>query len=287
MKLENTPLPERIIECVDFVTLDFETATNQDAHACAIGLSWVKNGEVVHTSHSLIRPPGNRYDIGTIRVHKINGSITENQPEFPVIWEKIYKHIENLKIYAHFASFDEGVLRRCLSTYDIKYPRLDFHCSLALSRMAWPEFSSHKLGDLCRSLGISLTHHHAGSDAEATARLVVLAKRRLAGESIAPKHWSNRVRIAPGALRGHCIVVTGEVASLTREEAREACIAAGAEWGGWITKRTTLLVVGNAFGNTKYDRAVEYRQKYGRPQFISSEQFMAALAGEGLGDGSD
>jgi DNA ligase (NAD+) len=58
-----------------------------------------------------------------------------------------------------------------------------------------------------------------------------------------------------GAFAGKTVVLTGTLASLTREEATEALEAAGARVASTVSNKTDLVVVG-ADPGTKYERAL-------------------------------
>jgi DNA polymerase III alpha subunit (gram-positive type) len=51
---------------------------------------------------------------------------------------------------------------------------------LAASCIVWPELPAHDLGTVARHLGVDLDHHHAGSDANAAACMILamLAEKR-------------------------------------------------------------------------------------------------------------
>ena len=53
------------------------------------------------------------------------------------------------------------------------YRHRDYFCTLAASRVVWPELTAHNLGTVARHLGVDLDHHHAGSDANAAARMIL------------------------------------------------------------------------------------------------------------------
>ena len=53
--LQALPLPAN--EHVDFVAIDFETASGNPNSACSVGLAFVVGLEVVATTHRLIKPP--------------------------------------------------------------------------------------------------------------------------------------------------------------------------------------------------------------------------------------
>lgn len=47
---------------MDFITIDFETATAERDSPCEIGLTFVENFKIVDSKSWLIRPIGNMYD---------------------------------------------------------------------------------------------------------------------------------------------------------------------------------------------------------------------------------
>jgi len=58
-----------------------------------------------------------------------------------------------------------------------------------------------------------------------------------------------RSATAGGALAGETVVITGTLATLTRDEARDAARAAGATVTDSVSLKTTLLVVGTEAGS--------------------------------------
>jgi len=68
------------------------------------------------------------------------------------------------------------VLQRCCETAGLTPPGLPFECTVRLARQTWDIFPT-KLNDVCDHLGITLKHHHAASDAEACAMIVITAQQ--------------------------------------------------------------------------------------------------------------
>ena len=79
-------------------------------------------------------------------------------------------------VAAHNAPFDRSVLRACCDRAGLETPGLPFLCTVRLARKVWGMYPT-RLPDVCGRLGIPLRHHHAGSDAEACARIVLRATR--------------------------------------------------------------------------------------------------------------
>ena len=53
------------------LAIDFETANEERRSACAIGLAWIENGEVVRKERRLIRPKEMRFNYHNVLVHGI------------------------------------------------------------------------------------------------------------------------------------------------------------------------------------------------------------------------
>ena len=62
-------------------------------------------------------------------------------------------------------------------------------------------------------------------------------------------------RAEAGALQGMTFVLTGTLPNLTREEARERIEAAGGKVTNSVSSKTDYLVVGDAPGGSKYNKA--------------------------------
>ena len=64
---------------INFIAIDFETASNAQAAICEAGISIVKGGKVVETRSWLVRPEGNAYNYWNTRVHGITAKSTTEQ----------------------------------------------------------------------------------------------------------------------------------------------------------------------------------------------------------------
>lgn len=160
------------MEGVNFVAIDFETATSKHASICEAGICVVKDGKIVETQSWLVRPEDNAYAYWNIKIHGIRPEDTEDAPEFPEVWEKILSYLEDCPVLvAHNASFDISCIRKSLEFHDLDKPEVDYYCSCRAARSIY-QFDSNKLNDLCKQLDIPLGHHHrAGDDAEMCARV--------------------------------------------------------------------------------------------------------------------
>ena len=94
-----------------WAAVDFETATSSRSSACALGVVIVEDGRELHRQAWLIRPPGNRYDVGNVAIHGIRPVDTEDAPDFSRVWSEAMAMIEDRPLVAHNAPFDVGVIR--------------------------------------------------------------------------------------------------------------------------------------------------------------------------------
>jgi DNA polymerase-3 subunit epsilon len=156
-----------------FVALDFETADYSPDSACALGLVRVENHRIVERTYSLIKPPRKRFVFTYL--HGITWEDVAHQPSFAELWPAYSLMLEGIDfLAAHNASFDRSVLHRCCGAAGLEPPQIPFRCTVQLARQIW-NIKPTKLNNVCDHLGITLKHHHAASDAEACALIVIAA----------------------------------------------------------------------------------------------------------------
>ena len=143
------------MEGLDFIAIDFETATGKRASICEAGICVVKDGKVVETKSWLVRPED-----------------TEKAPEFPEVWSEILEYLADTPILvAHNAAFDISCIRKSLEFYDLETPDIDYYCTLRAARHNY-DFGCNSLDYLCEQFEIPEgKHHRAGDDAEMCAKL--------------------------------------------------------------------------------------------------------------------
>jgi DNA polymerase-3 subunit epsilon len=158
---------------MDFVAIDFETATHQRSSACAVGIITVENSQIVDRYYTLIQPPNNLYSWQTIRVHGIRPHQTENTGDFSDFFPEIIERLEGKTIVAHNEAFDRNVLRSTMAYYHLDYDDYSlgyrWKCTCRIYRAKG--YKPAKLSHCCARKGIALNHHHALSDAEGCAQL--------------------------------------------------------------------------------------------------------------------
>ena len=79
---------------LNFIAIDFETATGKRASVCEAGICVVKDGKVVETKSWLVKPEDNAYSYYNIKIHGIRPEDTWNAPEFPEVWEEIMEYLD-------------------------------------------------------------------------------------------------------------------------------------------------------------------------------------------------
>ena len=159
--------------------IDFETANQNRASACSVGIASIVDGCIAETREWKLRPKkGYGFFIPEFsEIHGLNWFDVKDAKEFDAVYSELQPYLEDALIIAHKADFDMGVLGALLDAYGLTRPKCRYLCTLALSRKAWPGIS-HSLDILCEQIGHKFEHHKAGSDAEAAAHLLLAMMNR-------------------------------------------------------------------------------------------------------------
>ncbi len=165
---------------INFIALDFETATGERNSACELGICIVENGNITETKSWLIKPPSYPYfNPYNVAVHGISPEDVKDAPTFAEVWEEVQEILYGNLMIAHNASFDASVLRSCLDHHGFYKPKMNYLCSISLAKKSWKNMRSYGLKNLANAHQISFTHHRAGADAEVCAKLSMLAFNQL------------------------------------------------------------------------------------------------------------
>jgi len=263
---------------MDFITIDFETATSQRESPCEIGLTFVENNKIKETKSWLIKPHSYpHFDSFNISIHGITPDEVKNAPEFDELWNEIMPMIKGKFLIAHNAGFDMSVLRKTLELYNIPFPEFQYSCSYIFSKRIWTKLPSYDLKTLCRINDISFNHHRAGADSEATAKLVLkafekadiqqvddistklrttigqlyiggykssLTKKEYKGQKTEDIIGNPEKHNTESIFYGNSVVFTGTLSSMSRKEAQQLIADIGGIIGKGVTKTTDFLVVG-------------------------------------------
>lgn len=157
---------------LNFIAIDFETATSKRASICEAGICIVRGGKIIETKSWLVYPEDNAYSYWNIQIHGIHPEDTMNAPNFTEVWIEIMSYIKDTPVLvAHNAAFDISCIRKSLELYRLPKPEIDYYCTLRAARHNY-NFDCNTLGFLCQQFEIPEgTHHRAGDDAEMCARL--------------------------------------------------------------------------------------------------------------------
>lgn len=263
---------------MDFITIDFETATADRDSPCEIGLTFVENNQIKDVKSWLIKPSYFPFfDNFNMSIHGITPNDVKDSPEFGDLWTEIKPLIEGQFLIAHNAGFDMSVLRRTLEFYQIPFPELQYSCSYIFSKKVWEGLPAYDLKTLCRHNSIPLDHHRASNDSEATAKLSLKAFEKaevnslddfptklrttvgqLFGDGYKPsetkrQYIGRRIEEIVGTpskhntespLYGRTVVFTGTLMSMPRKNAQQLVADIGGINGKGVTKNTDFLVVG-------------------------------------------
>lgn len=295
---------------ISFTAIDFETANNFRASACAVGLTKVRAGVVVEQAAWLMNPlPGYReFHPVNVGIHGITASQVRNMPDWTGIHGPMMDFIDGDALVGHNVSFEKSVISKANEVCGLPAPALDFHCTLALARKHL-ELAHYTLSDVVGALELpAFNHHDAGDDARASALIAIELARRNGAASL-DALWPAAARTAPrmpsyyspgysrkladlpqanpaanphGPLFGQTIVFSGDLAALPRTEAQDAAAAKGATIANSTTKKVTMVVSaelergGPPSGKVK--RAHELAAAGQDIQVISELQFLRLMA---------
>ena len=156
-----------------YIVFDVETPNYANDRISAIGVAVVENGTVAEEFYTLVDPES-RFDPFNVQLTGITPEMVHGKPAFPALWQQLQPLFDSGLLVAHYAPFDMGVLQKCLRDYGIVWkPSVNYACTCAMGRVAYPALPNHKLNTLCGHVGVDLDHHHAGSDSRAAAMLLL------------------------------------------------------------------------------------------------------------------
>jgi DNA polymerase-3 subunit epsilon len=165
----------RALAALDFTAIDFETANEQRASACAVGVVRVRGGQIVDSYATLLRPRELRVDWRNQQVHGIAVEELYDAPTLADVWPELLPYLHEQAVVAHNSAFDVSVLEYSCHDFGVPVPAFHSLCSVKLSKVLWPQLEHHRLNDMAAYFGLELNHHDALSDARACAEITVRA----------------------------------------------------------------------------------------------------------------
>lgn len=246
-----------------FIAVDVETANANLSSICQIGIAKYSNYELVDEWSTLINPE-TYFDFMNVMVHGISEDDVQNAPKFPEVVSILRSYMENSICVSH-TSFDRVSIARACERYNIKPIDAIWLDSARVARQTWKQFSrkGYGLANICKHIGYEFKHHDALEDAKACGQIILSAIEKT---GISVDEWLKRVEqpIDPnasrkgssksssinregnpdGALFGEVVCFTGAL-KITRKEAADLAASIGCAVVSSVTKKTTILVVGD------------------------------------------
>jgi DNA polymerase III subunit epsilon len=251
----------------DFIALDVETANADFGSICAIGLVHFRAG-AVFKSLTILVDPEDEFDPTNIGIHGIRPEHVAGKPTMAKVFPVISAALQDAAI-VHHSPFDRTALARAAGRYGTGGLPCIWLDSCQVARETWDRFredGGYGLANLARAFDIRFSHHEAAEDARAAGLLLL---RALSDGGTTLQEWidnlgyESTVDTAPrrirapvyarkvaqqgsstGPLAGETIVFTGAL-QIGRAEAASEAAAAGCNVADSVTKKTTILVVGD------------------------------------------
>lgn len=242
-----------------FVALDVETANADIASICQIGVATFVDGKLCDEWGTLI-DPDDHFDYINVAVHGIEPAMVRGKPKLPAVAERIRQALVGTVSVCH-THFDRIALRRAYQKYGLPPVATTWIDSARVVRRTWKDlaWSGYGLANVCNRIGYTFDHHDALEDAKAAGH-VLLAAMREAGldleavlhrvnQPIDPERASSGAALhregnSEGDLFGEVVVFTGAL-EIPRAEAADLAAKLGCQVASGVTKKTTLLVVGD------------------------------------------
>lgn len=248
-----------------FVSIDVETANADMASICSIGIATFEDGRIIDEYYSLL-DPHDQFESINVRIHGIDAKKVKGAPTFRVASNEVRRRVDGVVAITH-SHFDRVALHKASQRWDVKPPDCTWLDTVRVARRTWSDCAQRGYGlrALCERIGFEFQHHNALEDAKAAGQILLAAMTnsslglddmlRRVNQPIARRSSSQTsstssspIKLAGnpnGPLFGEVVVFTGAL-DLPRREAAEIAAKLGCEVAPNVSKKTTLLVVGDA-----------------------------------------
>jgi len=269
--------------------------------------------------NTLIKPHPKyaEFNRDNIRVHGIKPEMVKEAPEFSALYPELKPYIEEGFVAAHNTAFDVDCLRDVLTIYDMPIPGFEYICTCEIARKMWEGLKNYRLKTVATHLGHKFKHHDAGEDAIASATIIMRAMEQSSvteihelaakigvktgtvvkgGEyklSTIRSLEKKADRIAARSIRpetekfdkehplyGKELVFTGRITrEVTRKQAMQMAVNAGAQLSNYIRAQTDYLVQGQGKGteSSKTRSAKKAIEAGGKIKIITEDEFFKLL----------
>lgn len=274
---------------MEFLTIDFETASRYEYSPCAVSVYRFNNDKITQLLSTLINPGDVYFEPSLTELHGITKEMVQNAPNIEGVLKNICNLINHKFVFAHNAPFDISQLISGCNEYDINIPYFEYADSLMVAKRTWSKLINYKLDTVSDYLNIDLQHHNSASDAIACGKIVMAALNEHSltdinellekiryvkgyydnswyhayskklynksnGNSISDYEKIKDIKINSNTetqLSGKYVVFTGTL-KITRKEAMQLVADKGGIPEGGVTKNTNYLIVGrDDYGNFK------------------------------------
>ena len=243
---------------MDFVAIDVETANEDLASICQVGIASFRDGSLVDSWKSFVNPEDDFSPIN-IYIHGITPAHVKDSPNWAQILGSVSDRLCRNIAVCH-TPFDRIAVSRACEKYELDPLDCSWLDSARVVRRTWHEFarSGYGLSSVAKHFGIEYAAHDALEDARC-AGLILL--RAVAETGLSPEQWMvratqpidtdhhgnpshHREGFPGGEHSGEVLVFTGAL-SMPRREAADMAASIGCQVDDGVTKHTTILVVGD------------------------------------------
>jgi len=241
-----------------FVAIDVETANADMASICSIGFAAFENSAVASEWYSLI-DPDDFFDHVNMSIHGITESDVQGAPTFKDAAADIERFLGSEVVVTH-THFDRVAIHQAAGRWAIPAPACTWLDPARVARRTWTECakSGYGLANVCKMIGYTFDHHNALEDAKAAGHVMLAAMQEsgfdldgMLKRVLQPIDPSSSSSVAitrdgnpDGPLAGEVIVFTGAL-EIPRREAADLAASMGCNVANSVTKKTTMLVVGD------------------------------------------
>ena len=225
-----------------------------------------------------------------IAIHGIDSQTVSDAPTFSEISASLNRFLDQNIVVCH-TTFDQRAIKRVAVQNGLPIPECTWLDSSLVARRTWDGISQrgYNLANVCKIIGYKFQHHDALEDAKAAGQVILAAMKHVGlnldglikkTEKRINTRYPTSIKMEgnkAGVLYGEVIVFTGAL-DFSRPEAAKMAASVGCDVAKSVTKKTTLLVVGDQDvkllaghkKSSKHRKAEELIQK-GQPIRILAE----------------
>ena len=287
---------------MNFTAIDVETANSDMASICQIGIARFANGVMADEWKSYVKQDD--FDPINVSIHGIDEGMVAGAPTFGMLANKINGLLNGHVVVTH-THFDRVAIHQACTRFEATPPSCTWLDTACVARRNGKSFHGAVTGCRMSARRLATSFRPMMLWRMRKQPEIMLAAMTKTGLDL--DAWLKRVRqpIDPelariardgrpdGELYGEVLVFTGAL-TIPRREAADMAASIGCEVGVGVTKRTTLLVVGDQDvlklagheKSTKHRKAEDLIRK-GQPIRILREtdfRELVKLAGFGFGE---